>query len=523
MLIDARNLPENENLETDVCIVGSGAAGLSLAKEFAGAQFKVVVLEGGGLKFEHRSQFLHRGTNHGRAYWPLEVTHRRQLGGSTAVWFGRCRPLDPMDFESRSWIPHSGWPFSKSELDPFYDRAWRLCEVDPGDAAEDSEALRRCGLESRPFYFSPPTHFGQAYLPELRRAANLRVVVHANAVRIDLEADGSRVSQIRCATLNRKTFSVTARIFILAAGGLETPRLLLVSNKVHAAGVGNQNDVVGRFFQEHVYCFSAAATFVPGDFPPDYFRLNYETFQRNLEPTPAIGLPASLHESEHMLNAAAFFVQRPVYKTDDRFYSRRVKGFLHLSETIRHSRPHSRETVNNVLDTITNLPTLLGLGQKAIAGKLSSVHEYAIHVQSESIPNRQSRVILSEARDALGMNQICLDWRLSAQDRDSFTRFETHLQRGLQKGGFQIRAIQHDVEADGWPVFTSGSKHHMGATRMSLDPRQGVVDGNCRVHGLGNLFIASSSVFPTSGMANPTLTIVALAIRLADHIKQILA
>jgi len=522
MLIDGRALSTRESLEADVCIVGAGAAGISLAKEFAGAQFSVILLEGGGTSFEHPSQFLHRGQSRGRAYPPPENTRRRQFGGTTAVWFGRCRALDAIDFETRPWFPNSGWPFGKGELDPFVLRALSLCQIEPGDFRVHEAVLAAVGLESKLFHFSPPTHFGQAYLQQLRAASNLRVVLHANATEIELDPAGARAERILCATLNGKRFAVTARLFILAAGGLENPRLLLNSRKVHSVGIANSGDLVGRYFMEHIYSFTAAVTAFPPDFPPEYLRLNYESFQRHIAPTPAVGLPESRMREQGLPNVGAFFVRRPIHKTDDRFYSSKMRGFISLVETLEHRRAPSRSILQYTRETIVNSRTVLALMGKAAKAGLNGLSEYAIHLQIEPVPNRESRISLATSRDRLGVNQICVDWRLTPQDLDGVQRCGDLILHGLGSCGLQTRRIRHERDEEGWPIFMPSSKHHMGTTRMSQDPKFGIVDENCRVHGVGNLFIAGSSVFPTAGMANPTLTIIALAVRLADHLKRAL-
>lgn len=522
MLSDARSLSDKNCLSAEVCIVGAGVAGISIATELAGAPFKVVLLESGGLHFEHRTQFLYRGENTGHLYLPIETSRRRQFGGTSAVWFGRCRPLDEIDFIKRLWVLYSGWPLSRGNLEPYYLHAHRLCQIDHDNYKILDDAMSGTGLESKLFYFSPPTHFGKTYLPLLKQADNINVFVHANVTRIDLNPEGTRVAGLQCLASNRKTFSVKAKIYILAAGGLENPRLLLLSRDVHSEGIGNQNDRVGRFFMEHPVVPSGAAITVPKDLPQSYLKLNYETFQRNIKPTESIGLPESLMKKEHLLNASAFLVKRPLYKTDDRFYSAQIRGFLHLIETLQHRVPPSFKMLHSLGSTIRNSGIIFGLSMKALQSKAQSRGSYSLHIQCETVPNPQSRVRLATTKDRLGMNQVSLQWNLSSQDLESLHHFEEHLYRGLQKRGFRTRKYNHSLDSDGWPVSMTGSKHHMGTTRMSEDPRDGVVDKNCRVYGVNNLYIAGSSVFPTSGMANPTLTIVALSVRLADHIKSIL-
>jgi choline dehydrogenase-like flavoprotein len=523
MLIDARALPANEVLRANVCIVGAGAAGISLAMEFAGAQFSVLLLEGGGLGFEHSSQFLNCGQSRGRAFPPLENTRRRQFGGTTAVWFGRCRALDAIDFQSRPSFPNNGWPFSRDELEPFTLRALDLCQIESDDSRMQRDVFTAAGLESKLFHFSPPTHFGQAYLPRLRAAANLRLVLHTNVTEIELDPGGGTVTRLLCATLGGRRFSIAARFFILATGGLENPRLLLNSRKVHPSGIANSGDLVGRYFMEHIYAFPAAVTAFPAGFPPEYMRLNYDSFQRHIAPTLAIGLPESVMREQGLPNAAAFFVRRPVHKTDDRFYSRKMRGFISLMEVLRHRRAHSRQLIGYARETIVNAGTVLALMGKAAKARLSGLGEYALHLQMEPVPNRESRITLVDSRDALGVNQICVEWRLTSQDLEGLQRFVDLILRGLASFGLQTRLIHHERDEEGWPVFMPSSRHHMGTTRMSRNPRSGIVDQDCRVHGIGNLYLAGSSVFPSAGMANPTLTIIALAVRLADHLKRVLS
>jgi choline dehydrogenase-like flavoprotein len=224
-----------------------------------------------------------------------------------------------------------------------------------------------------------------------------------------------------------------------------------------------------------------------------------------------------------LLSSCIFFVKRPLHKTDDRFYSQRLRGFIELVEVLQHRRPPSRTTLQSLGQSVVHSPTILGLMSKALKAKAAGKSQYGLQMQSETAPNPESRVTLIDSKDALGVNQIRLDWRLSSQDLDSFRRSQDCLLAGLTRLGLSIRELHHDRDPEGWPLSMLTSKHHMGTTRMNQAPGLGVVDENCRVHGVPNLYIAGSSVFPTSGMANPTLTIVALAVRLADRIKQVLS
>ena len=248
MLINAFFLPRHENLEADVCIVGAGPAGISIAMELLSAKCSVIMLEGGGLRFNHHHQFMHRAKVHGRDYIQPETTRRRQFGGTSAVWSGKCRRLDPIDFETRSWVPHSGWPISADDVEPHWPRAHDLCGLGPYDYSVDGSILGDSGLEAKLFRFSHPLHFGKEYGPALRDSQNVRVLLHANAVEVLLNPDGGSVSQVLCATRFGQRFGVRARYFILAGGGLEVPAAAPQFEKRPAGGRGQCARSCGALF-----------------------------------------------------------------------------------------------------------------------------------------------------------------------------------------------------------------------------------------------------------------------------------
>jgi len=527
MLFDARRLSTDEILESDICIIGGGAAGIAVAREFANRDPKVILLESGGLKFEHHTQFLYKGEITGRKFTALEFTRRRQFGGSTATWFGRCRPLDGSDFERRDWIPHSGWPITFKELKPQHERASGLLDLgefqydnEHWDSDENNEEIEKAtGLETKIFRFSPPTRFAQKYAGELERAWNIQVLLHANALHLQLEPDGNSVAHIQCSTLEKKTFRVKANWFVLALGGLETTRLMLASRNVHPEGVGNQHDLLGRFFLDHVSLFDGAALHIPEDFPDSFFKLDYSAPMHDLGMVRAIGFTENYRQKHRLLNASAFFVKRPEYKMDDSYYSEDIQDLIQVSNVLGHTAPPSLGILKSLGSTISKSRTLKSIAWKKITQARRSMR-FGLQLQLECAPNPHSRVTLSDEKDALGMNRIRLDWRLTQQDLDSYHHFREGLFDGLERRGFQTRKFNHGLDSEGWPVSIVPLKHHSGTTRMHANPREGVVDETCRVHGVNNLYIASSSVFPTIGMANPTLTIIALALRLADHLKQ---
>src|SRR5262245_35319079 len=275
MFIDARSLPPDQRVETDVCIAGAGAAGISLARELAGRPFRVALVEAGGLDETSTTPSLFAGESVGVPYFPLDLARLRYFGGSTNHWGGWSRPLDEIDFETRAWIPHSGWPIRLRDLDVYYERANAACGLGPCryDFASWEEALSRAGR--RPPRFDPerladsifhviPEHllrFGQAFRSELQAASNLDVYLHAAAVEIETDGDGRSVRSLRFSGVDGKKLTIGAKLFVLASGGLEVPRLLLLSRRARPKGLGNDHDLVGRFFLEHPHVRSGIASF----------------------------------------------------------------------------------------------------------------------------------------------------------------------------------------------------------------------------------------------------------------------
>ena len=257
----ARQLEFGATIEADVCIAGAGAAGIAIARELAGGNLRVALIEGGGRDLRHRHQALDMGANIGLEGYSLCRSRFRMFGGSTTRWGGQCRPLDALDFEAREGIAASGWPLTRAQLDDHYRRAQAVCNLgaydyEPASWSGDERPtlpVDQRHLAVRIFQFSHPTDFGQAYGAELAAAANVDVYLEANVVEITVEDGARAVSGLRIATLNRRQLRVVAKAYVLACGGIENPRLLLASHSVVERGLGNQRDLVGRYFMDHPY------------------------------------------------------------------------------------------------------------------------------------------------------------------------------------------------------------------------------------------------------------------------------
>ncbi|MEW5790484.1 MAG: FAD-dependent oxidoreductase [Pseudomonadota bacterium] len=519
MLVDARTVAQDGSIEADVCIIGAGAAGVTLAREFIGQPFNVCLLESGGLNYEAQTQALYQGKTSGLPYTPLDACRLRYFGGSTNHWGGLCRPLDEMDFEARPWIPHSGWPFGKAELDPFYRRAQSICQLGPyayevaAWQSKERPPLPLVGdrMVSRVFQNSPPTRFGQAYREEIRRAPNIRTLLHANVVNIETNATASAVTRLRVASLDGKRFWVRARQFILATGGIENARLLLLSNQVQRTGLGNQHDLVGRYFADHVYLFSRNVVALSNPRLPTGL---YETHTVRKTPVVAYLTPTpSALRRERLANYSLWLYPQFWSK-----YSEGIGSFRAILKDLRHGRL-TEDFGQHVANVMTDLDGVAGAIYRRLFGPLQLKLEYCAELE----PNPDNRVSLSHERDNLGQQRVQLHFRMSERDQLNMQRGVRLL--GLEVGRAGLGRMKLDEDADNplWLQAMRFGDHNMGTTRMHQDPRRGVVDADCRVHGISNLYIAGSSVFPTYGHANPTFTIVALAVRLADHVKRVMA
>jgi choline dehydrogenase-like flavoprotein len=522
VLADARRVDRDSVLDTDVCVIGAGAAGITLAREFIGSPFRVTLLESGGFGYELETQDLYTGPNKGLPYFPLDGVRLRYFGGTTNHWGGFCRPFDAVDFEPREGIPFTGWPIGLADVHPFYGPASTICGLPSEDwGAADSALsdapirLRRDRFVNRNVRIVAPERrsFAPRYRSDLVKAPNVTLQLHANVTGVETDESGRSATSLRVATLSGNRFTVRAKIFVMAAGGLETPRLLLASNQQWPAGLGNHTGVVGRFFMEHPR-FVAGFLAPTGTQPNPRFYSEHQTGRERLQ--GYLGSAREFQQTEGLLDVQitleqVYDVPRDVsdsagYVTDlvtdlgswERVAIPGSPVPVPYPEVIRRAQSDPKETYN------------------ALRRKLDTVR---VTTRIEQAPNPDSRVTLIRERDKLGMHRIALNWRLSQIDKRNVNRTLALFGAEVGRAGIGRLKILHGEDEAGWPADTAGGWHLMGTTRMSNDPKRGVVDRDCRVHGVSNLYIAGSSVFPTAGGATPTLTLVALTLRLARHLK----
>lgn len=526
MILDAHQGLGGEPPRYDICIVGAGAAGISLALQFERTPLRVCLLEAGGSSYDSLTQRLLEGEVVAARYPPLRDTRLSAFGGSTNVWAGWCRPLEPFDFEPRDWCGAGGWPFGFDELRPYYARAHKVC----GLAAFDYEPAHWTAVLGRPrllagdatfsnqIFHVQAQNFAHRYLQPLRQSKNIDVVLHA-PIR-DLHVERGSCTAVGIRTLRGGEFTVRADRFVLAAGGVENARLLLLSGQSPESAPGNTHGLVGRYFTDHPYIDPGSVVLSERD-PLDFYRLRPVGANPGASSLRGVlSLRRDVTERERLMQAAFFF--HPRYESHQLFASAEVKAFLQLWNKARH-----RAVPGAAWDYARRAAKAPHRLAAALARKLVVGHgparRWRLRAMFETEFRPENRVTLSDEYDRLGRRRARVEWQLTESDIDNMRRVTRLLDDALRKAGVGHLEPAFPDEPSAWRAATEGGLHHMGTTRMHVAPEHGVVDENSRVHGTSNLFVAGSSVFPSGGYANPTLTIIALTLRLGDHLKQVVA
>ena len=526
-MIDARQLENGHVIKADLCIVGAGPAGIALAKEFAQSRLRVALIESGGLDFDADTWSLAQGKAVGIPY-PVQGSRLRYFGGTSNHWDGNVRPLDPLDFEKRSWVPYSGWPFGSKELAAYYERAKVFMGL-PDQAFdiaywEKQMAAQRwptqaSELTSKIFHTlrGPHLRFGKASRDALDQAANIETYLFANVIEIETNEAVTAVRGLKLRTLDGKEFRAHGRYYVLATGGIENARLLLLSSSRMKTGVGNHHDLVGRFFMEHL-TFPDFAKFFPSD---PHLKLDFykpASFNRAWGETWGI---LSLSEDgfrKEQLPNIRFQVATVINRFNEGMQREGMRSLQTLRQSLDKGLPDEFE--RHLANVIADIDSVANSAYFFLRHhpNYPLVYVHIVSIQ-EQVPNPQSRIFLGDDIDRLGQRRIVMDWRITDVDRATVRRGADILGRALGVAG--LGRLQDNLDREELQAgFPKPHFHHMGTTRMHGDPKQGVVDADCRVHGVANLYVAGSSVFPTVGNVNPTFTLVALAIRLADHLKK---
>jgi choline dehydrogenase-like flavoprotein len=530
---DVAQLEDGTVVRGEIAVVGAGIAGVELTRQLGRHGVRVVLLESGRLDFDPRTQELVRIQSAGKPirepdpegpFTPYLApvfrgeTRIRQFGGTSNIWTGKWRTFDPFGFEKRPWVPYSRWPIGFEDLRPHYDAVRREYALGDVDAFGRSEAIRRLrkiaadgGLKLSFLVWQEQPLRSREYYSELSEARSVDVVLGANATEIVLSDDLRRVRAVVFRSLDGHRFELEAEHFALATGGLEGARLLLASNRQIPAGIGNERDLVGRFYMDH--------------FKHKHGVLRPSAELRN---PPAVGTATHPKPRFHTTFSLSEDVQRE---------RSLLAHTITFTPVYRYDIGHPEELIEAIGQAVRTrsvrglMPSALRLARSpADAWKMAQklwyrdhggpLNHYRVTMYAEQAPNPNSRLYLGRERDALGMPKLIADRRSTPLDHESFTGTlqgltDAFASAGLGRLDFGPRPLTLD---DTWDAA-----HPMGATRMAANPAEGVVDSDCRVFGTENLFIASSSVFPTGTSPWPTFTIVALARRLGVHLLALCA
>lgn len=509
MHIDIRKLKNNTSIEGDICIIGAGTAGISIALDWMHTSQKVILLEGGGLNYDPQVQDLYEGETSGQPYFPLRACRLHYFGGTTGHWAGMCAPFDPIDFKKRDWVPNSGWPITLSDLHPFYARANKTLQLGPYEYGFDYWQKELSDLNSYPLDNSviynkmwqySTARFNSLYKETILKAKNIHLYSYANVTNIKGNEGLSSIDEVEVKNHSGKTHTVKAKHFILACGAIQNARILLASNKQAVRGLGNDKDNVGRYFMEHLEVGSSEVWLLE-PFKTNLYHWNYGETKASAE----LAITEEVQRQERILNGTASF-SRLAYA---RIRQPRIKTWTNKDprKALESTLGHWRESAAKAAE-ITEGPI---------------TRAFELQTRIEQAPNPNSRVTLLSEKDALGVPKPHLHWEMTELDKRSVRRIHQLIAEQMAKSGVgrvKIHEFLRDEEDNfTWPEGTNGGWHHMGTCRMSDDPTKGVVDANCQVHGIENLYVAGSACYTTSGAPNPTLTLVALSLRLSDFVK----
>jgi GMC oxidoreductase/FAD binding domain len=500
----------------DVCIVGAGAAGLALAVELLRHGKRIVIAESGGLRrWERQTQGLNKSEIAGLPYAGAHSGRFRALGGTTGTWAGQILELDDMDFVRRPWVPGSGWPIRKSDLKDAYARAIEL-EGLADSLLDDNavwKALGRCGPpslgEELNFAFSrycPERKFTRLFGRIIKHNPDLVVCLHATACELFLDENGETVTSVRCRSLTGEEAFFVADRFVLCLGGIEVCRFLL---QPHAAAPWHKHGLVGRFFQDHVHCFAADLLGAKLDdswlFGPHRFVFD------GYEYLPKIKLSPHAQRRYRVLNVSG------MAEYDDAVYS------AMRTTIVMVAGPASAVTKKELTYLLPRIPQVVWsyLRRRKDPRYVPRKAKLKLSVYCEQSPLSESRITLTEKRDRLQLFRSRIDWRVSPQEVATIRRYVQVVKRAFDERGLARIGPDPNFAEDSIVQQCRDTFHHMGGTRMGSSPTVGVVDANLRVFGTRNAYVCGSSVFPASGFANPTHTVLALAVRLAWHLKDL--
>jgi hypothetical protein len=523
MLVDMKRESHFSSSGEEIVIVGSGAVGLILAIDLARSGCAVCVLEAGPLKVSDESQeHFRKAKSVGRKLDGLHLGRFRALGGTTNFWGGQLVKFDPIVFGSREWVsPFAKWPITIEDLDVHYDRVFSLVGMHRVIKSDvDVEAKLKLSLP-RPdtnldFFFTrwaPEPNWSTLFKKEIETLPNLRVVLNAPVVGLDISDCGSVIKGLIVKGPSERSVSVTGRAYVLAHGTVEIARLLMASKGNSTPAGWENNTWLGKGFMDHVDC--VAGTVKPKD-PKRFNNIFENAIVDGIKYQPKLKLSESAQRDNQLLGSSCHFI----FKSS-------------LSENIGNAKVFFKALLRGRLsggpvNLIRQVSTLITVGTPMVFRYLRYRRVYSpsdggidLRLTSEQSMVLQSGLSLDREKDSLGLPLVNLNWEINENQIKTISSFAIMVKKYLESNGLATVKLSQALTDDGISFLRQidDANHQMGMVRMGASSSEGVVDKNLRVHGVSNLFVAGASVFPSTGFANPTLTAMALALRLAEHLK----
>ena len=526
MNIDLKNFNDLALPDTQICIIGGGVAGIVLANELSKkTDKKIVILESGSETFDMDTQKLYQAESFPTNFPDPMYSRLRFLGGTSNHWQNNTSPLSPVDFEKRSGVKNSGWPISYEHIEPYYNKAALYCGTG-NDGYEEKywenklsvqDLVKKSNkIQTKVAKMStPPVRFFNQFREELNQADNLTIYSNATVTDIEFDASEQKIKKVYMNSSPNKKHSINADVFIMCLGGIENARVLLTFNNKYSNQLGNQGDSVGRYFMDHPVVRAAhihAKT-----------EKNYNFYTRGAESNSDRIIKGYFQLSEQIIKYHKLSnIRVPLIPENYYTLSDGISSYHSIANALSDfSVPDNFfEHVYNVFSDF-DLVTEAILRKKFDTEFVDRAKEFGgfeTQIMIEQTPERRNRIRLSDSKDAYGMNKIHIDWSISQKDKDNLWKALEVL--AIEMGVLDIGRVRllKEREDQIWSNLLGFGNHHMGTTRMSDSPKTGVVDSNQKVFGCENLFIGGSSVFSTGGHVPPTLTIVAMTIRLSEHL-----
>ena len=514
MIINSNTWASMKDINAEVVIIGSGAAGTSLAHGLSEKKHSVIILEGGKDNFSEQSQECYSGSTTDRDLtFGLKGSRLRFFGGSTNCWAGGCGELEIEDYMHREWVSHSGWPIDSSELDLYYQKTSNFLDIprDLFNAKKNKDIYKIQGFDTKSLVYTHKVRFKNVFSSLFKKEKNVRLFLEANLFSLNREFESDRISSVTIKNFSGIKKRITGKVFVLCCGGVENARVLLNSKNIKYGALGNRHDNVGRFFCDHPIAPCATLINESGVAETSVLDINQHRRTTKNVTVPYYKIPFKIQEKHKILNTVINFQNQEDQITSSALSAFKIKTALTGKSDVQIKKSDYLNVLKNPID---------------VAGawynrSTASKTRIALRFQIEQEPNKNNRITLTSDKDSLGLNRINLAWSFSELERRSIDIAMYYTASVLHKnklGSLMVDDFLLDNIKE-LPYDLRGGQHHSGTTRMSSSENSGVVDKDLLVYGVKNLHISGSSVFPTNSWVNPTFTIIALSFRLSDHLS----